>query len=127
MAGEYEEGLEVVKRLLRRTPNPLQSYLWVAGFIYTLNGKHEEAEAVLKKMIVHPRPGAFAPSGWCLLIVNQVALGRMDEAEATRVKFLEWRPGFKAEDYAREVKKFHFKDSSFVEGHMKLLRKAGLP
>ena len=56
-----------------------------------------------------------------------MAAGKEAQARAEAAKLREQQPNVSIASLTKDIKKFPFKDLSFLERHTELLRKAGLP
>lgn len=61
-----------------------------------------------------------------MIIASYMELGREEEARAEAERFLAEFPEFSIQKESKRLKQ-SYKDPSFLDRHVKLLRKAGLP
>ncbi len=127
-AGEPEEALVQAKRAVRLSPyGPYTAqHHAAAGLADYFTQQYEAAITEFKKSLDHEQHGVIARDCWHFLIASYMELGQDEEARAEAKKLLEKHPDFSIKVTANILKNFH-KDLSFLDRHIELLRKAGLP
>jgi TolB-like protein len=127
-AGKPEEALVQAKKAIRLNPyGPYTSlYRDALGFVNYVTRKYEAAITEFKKCLDHQQHGFVARSCWHYLIASYMELGQKEEARAEAKKFFEKHPNFSITAEVNGIKK-RYKDLSFLDRHIELLRKAGLP
>jgi Tfp pilus assembly protein PilF len=79
------------------------------------------------KVLGRTLEGDQASDAWKLLIASYVELGREAEARAEVEKYLEHDPDFSVKEHAEWLRGFVYKDQSWQDRYIEVLRKAGLP
>ena len=127
-AGKPEEALVQAKKAIRLNPYGPYTALYrdALGFVNYVTRQYEAAITEFKKCLDHQQYGFVARSCWHYLIASYMELGQKEEARAEAKKFLEKHPNFSITAEANGIKK-RYKDLSFLDRHIELLRKAGLP
>jgi len=128
LAGKPEEALVQAKKAIRLSPyGPwTSSYRATVGFANYFIRQYEAAITECKKYLDYQQHGVRARDCWHFLIASYMELGREEEARAEAKKLLEKHPDFSIKAFANMIKNFH-KDLSYLDRHIELLRKAGLP
>ncbi|MDH3672824.1 MAG: tetratricopeptide repeat protein [Gammaproteobacteria bacterium] len=117
LVGRAEEAIASVKQAMQRKSNWPQWWTWTLGMAYWEAEQYQDALTTLKG-IAEP-----VPRGYLFMASVYVRLGRVEEARAEVVKYLEAYPGRTMKD----IRKFPFKDPAKTERYLDDLRKAGLP
>ena len=125
--GRPQEGLVLIKKALRLSPYPAKFQLYNAGDANYFTGRYDEAITWYGKFLKRQRYGRMARLCWQFLIASHIELGQTREARAEAQKFLEVHPDFTIAVAERDVRGLPFKDYSFLDRHIELLRQAGLP
>jgi adenylate cyclase len=125
--GRTEEALVLMKKMNRISPYPWGPLIAYEGWANYLAGRYEAAITLQKKFLERQQHGTMARISRAWIIAGQMALGRMEEAQAEAEKCLEKHPDFSVEAYTKAIKRFPFKDYKFLDRQIELLRKAGLP
>lgn len=128
LAGMPEEALLQAKKAIRLSPyGPYTSfYRATAGFANYFTRQYEAAITECKKYLDHQQHGVHALDSWHCLIASHMELGQEEEARAEAKNLLEKHPDFSIKALVNRIKK-GYKDLSFLDRHIELLRKAGLP
>ena len=126
-AGQPEEGVVLINKALRLEPYPSASMLHFAGDAYHFSGQYDEAIPWYRKHLEQQQRGAQAQMSWQFLIASHVELGQIEEARAEVGRLLEMHPDFSIVGAVRLVRAHPFKDHSFLDHHIEMLRKAGMP
>ncbi len=88
-------------------------------------GRYEEAIAICKQQFEHALRGEYPPIFMHQrLVINYVRLDQMKAAEAHAAEILKIKPEYTIDFYQKIAL---YKDKAYVENHVDLLRKAGLP
>ena len=125
--GRPEEGLVLIRKAMRLSPYPPPYFLETAGYANYLTGRFEAAIAEFKKFLERQEHGAMARILWQWLIASYMELGLEEEARVEARKLLEQHPDFSIKAYIKAIKRMPYKDLSFLDRQIELLRKAGLP
>jgi len=128
LAGKPEEALVQAKKAIRLSPYGPYTYSYraTAGFANYFTRQYEAAITECKKYLDHQQHGVFARDAWHFLIASYMELGQKEEARAEAKKLLEKHPNFSIKALVNRIKR-SYKDLSFLDRHIELLRKAGLP
>ncbi len=126
-AGRASEAVPAMETALRLEPNPPHYYLYVWGRVLFMNGRYEQALAVLGK--VREEQGRYYVGGVRLFLAMTLAeLGRLDEARrVAREDFFNhpfarwWSIAYLRHIWA------HHKRKEDLERLLSALRKAGFP
>jgi adenylate cyclase len=123
--GRPEEAINHAKNAMRLEPN---YPIWFLGYLadpYDMIGRYEEANAILIQQLKRARKENARPLfTHQRLVINYMRLSRMAEARAHAAEILKINPDYTVEFY-RKTKPF--KDKAYLESHVDMLRKAGLP
>jgi len=119
-AGKREEAILLYKKALRLNPYPPTWYLSHLGQAYFLEGRYDEAVAVLTKA-THRNPDIFY--FYIDLAAAYILLGREEEARAAAAEILRLNPRFSSEWVEKTAL---FKDQADKKRVINALRKAGL-
>jgi adenylate cyclase len=128
LAGEPEEALVQAKKAIRLSPyGPYTPFCHAtAGFANYFTRQYEAAITECKKYLDRQQHGVIARDCWHFVIASYMELGQKEEARAEAKKLLEKHPDFSIKASANRIKNSH-KDLSFLDRHIELLRKVGLP
>ena len=92
---------------------------------YEMVGRYEEAIAICKQQLERALSGEYPLIlVYQRLVINYARLDQMKEAEAHAAEILKIKPDYTV-DFYRKIA--FYKDKAYVENHVDLLRKAGLP
>ena len=119
-AGKREEAILLYKKALRLNPYPPTWYLSHLGQAYFLEGRYDEAVAVLTKA-THRNPDIFY--FYIDLAAAYILLGHEEEARAAAAEILRLNPKFSPEWVEKTAL---FKDQADKKHVINALRKAGL-
>ena len=119
-AGKREEAILLYKKALRLNPYPPTWYLSHLGQAYFLEGRYDEAVAVLTKA-THRNPDIFY--FYIDLAAAYILLGHEEEARAAAAEILRLNPRFSSEWVEKTAL---FKDQADKKHVINALRKAGL-
>jgi adenylate cyclase len=128
LAGKPEEALVQAKKAIRLSPyGPYTSaFHAAAGFANYFSRQYEAAITECKKSLDLQQHGILARDAWHCLIASYMELGQEEEARAEAKRLREKHPDFSIKAVVNRIKK-SYKDLSFLDRHIELLRKAGLP
>jgi adenylate cyclase len=128
LAGKPEEALVQAKKAIRLSPYGPYTFMSyaTAGLANYFTRQYEAAITECKKSLDLQQHGVFARDAWHCLIASYMELGQKEEARAEAKKLLEKHPNFSIKALVNRIKK-NYKDFSFLDRHIELLRKAGLP
>jgi adenylate cyclase len=118
--GRVEEALALLNKAVRLNPMPPDRYLHEFGSCYRLMGRHDEAIAVLKR-VLDGNPDYL--NSRLNLITTYVMAGREDAARLEAEEVLRQKPDFSVE---RFLKDFPYKDQKILDGLKECLLRAGL-
>ncbi len=118
LAGRTEDAIEVLEEGLRFDPNPLPSMYSNLAFAYSLQGRYDDAVAMLRGVIA--RQPHHVPSHIALAAAYAGA-GRLDEAARVAADVRRLHPFFEADLFGDA-----FRDPADREHIRQDLRKAGL-
>ena len=116
----FLEAIPFYEEAIRLDPYPPGLVFRLLGSAYSGIGRHDEALKVLQKALRLNPTDIFIHLG---LAATYVELGREEEAHAEAREVLRLYPKFSLEYFAKVLT---YKDQSFVEQRVDLLRKAGL-
>ncbi len=119
-ACRFHEAIPFYEEAIRLDPYPPGLVFRLLGSAYSGIGRHDEALRVLQKALRLNPTDIFIHLG---LAAAYVELGREEEARAEAREVLRLYPKFSLEYFAKVLT---YKDQSFVEQRVDLLRKAGL-
>ena len=119
-ACRFHEAIPFYEEAIRLDPYPPGLVFRLLGSAYSGIGRHDEALRVLQKALRLNHTDIFIHLG---LAAAYVELGREEEARAEAREVLRLYPKFSLEYFAKVLT---YKDQSFVEQRVDLLRKAGL-
>jgi adenylate cyclase len=119
-ACRFHEAIPFYEEAIRLDPYPPGLVFRLLGSAYSGIGRHDEALRVLQKALGLNPTDIFIHLG---LAAAYVELGREEEARAEAREVLRLYPKFSLEYFAKVLT---YKDQSFVEQRVDLLRKAGL-
>ena len=125
--GKPEEAVVLINKALRLEPYPSASMLHFAGDVYYFSGRYDEAIQRYRESLSRKQTGDEARVSWQFLIASHVESGQIEEARAEVGRLLEVHPDFSIADAVRLIRAAPFKDHSFLDQHIELLRTAGLP
>lgn len=91
MAGEHKEAVEAYRKALKEEEDHIDSWIGLAGALYTLK-KYEEARDAARNLLSH-RPKF--PDAWFLIGQAEVELENYDEATMAFGKALEQKDDLK--------------------------------
>jgi len=120
LAGRPEEAMGLVEKALRLNPHDPFLSLFRLGFAYRLMGRHAEAIATLKRVLIRNPDYLSAHSE---LLVAYSESGQEAEAQAEATEILRISPTFSLEVFGQRLP---FKDQVELERLLAALRKAGL-
>jgi len=120
LSGRPEEGIEFVKKALRRNPVPHSIFLQFLGHIYRGTGKYEKAVQAYQQSIKCEPDHIFSYIG---LAATYSLMGDQIKAHQAGKEVLRINPGFSLEKFAKIVP---LKDKSVKERYVQALRDAGL-
>jgi len=128
LAGKPEEALVQAKKAIRLSPYGPYTFDFhaTAGFANYFTRQYEAAITECKKCLDLQQHGFIARNTWHCLIASYLELGQEEEARAEAKKLLEKHPNFSIKASVNRIK-IRYKDLSFLDRHIELLRKAGLP
>ncbi|MEE8435587.1 MAG: adenylate/guanylate cyclase domain-containing protein [bacterium] len=126
-AGKPREGVALINKALRLEPYRGSALLYHAGDAYYFTGRFDEAISWYAKCLQRRQRGGLARRCRQMLIASYMEAERDKEARAAARKLLEFKPDFTIETAAKTLKANPFKDYSFLDRHLDLLRKAGVP
>jgi adenylate cyclase len=118
-AGRPAEVRDLMEQAMRLDPHYPAEYLSNIGRAYFLLGQHEEAIAILRRVVI--RNPDYGPAHVRLTILYS-ELGRAAEAQAELAAVVRIYPLLSLEHYRRAP----YKDPAVIERYMNGLRKAGL-
>jgi len=118
-AGRPAEVRELMEQAMRLDPHYPAEYLSNIGRACFLLGQHEEAIALLRRVVI--RNPEYGPAHVRLTILYS-ELGRLAEAQAELAEVVRIYPRLSLEHYRRAP----YKDPAVMERYMNGLRKAGL-
>ena len=101
--------------------------LHFAGDAYYFSGRYDEAIPWYRKHLENQQRGAQARMSWLFLIASHIELGETEEARAEVGRLLEVHPDFSIAGAVRLVRAHPFKDHSFLDHQIEMLRNVGLP
>jgi adenylate cyclase len=119
-ACRFHEAIPLYEEAIRLDPYPPGLIFRLLGSAYSGIGRHDEALRVLQKALRVNPTDIFIHLG---LAIVYVELGREEEARAAAKEVLRLHPKFSLDYFAKALT---FKDQSFVDRRIELLRKAGL-
>ena len=125
-AGRAEDAVAMWKKGLRHMPYPFAVAHHYAGNVYYLTGRHDAAIVQYAKHLERQPHGPLARLSRQFLIAAYMAVGREAQARADAAKLREEQPDVSIASLTKDIKKFPFKDLSFLDRHTELLRKAGI-
>ena len=127
-AGKPEEALVQAKKACRLSPyGPYRSmFHGTAGSANYFTRQYDAAITECNKSLDLQQHGANARRAWHFLIASYMELGQEEEARDEAKKLLEKHPDFSIKAVVNRINK-NYKDLSFLDRHIELLRKAGLP
>jgi adenylate cyclase len=120
-AGRPAEAIGLVEKAMRLNPRYPVGYLFQLGHAYHLTGRHEEAIAALKSVLIRNPNNLGAHIR--LVFIYSEQLGREEEARAEAVEVLRLSPNFSLEVWRQRLP---YKDPAVLERYLAALRKAGL-
>ena len=127
LVGNTAEALVKIKKALRLSPYP-PAYFWrFAGTAFYIAGQHEDAARSCRNYLLMERQSLLARRCWRTLIASYMELGKIEEARDEAKEFLAAFPDSSITEFRKGWKRSSFKDLSFLERRLALLRKAGLP
>jgi len=119
--GRMDEALNHIQRGIRLNPSPDYWNFVILGLCYRQRGEYEKALAAFKKAFQvnpdHKEIHAYLTTTYSLL-------GRQEEAEVEAQKVLKHDPDYSVE---RVLKRFPYKNQTYVKLLADALKKAGLP
>ncbi len=121
-AGQPEEGIRFIKKAMRLNPRYPFNYLFYLGHAYYLLRQHEEAIALMNRVVT--RAPNFLPVHRHLAILYQ-ELGREEEARAAVAEVLRIFPGASIEDSRERC--LYKRDPALIGRFLDGLRKSGMP
>jgi adenylate cyclase len=123
--GKPEEAIIHAQKAMRLEPYyPAWFLLSLAGS-YEMVGRYEEAIAIWEQFLERALRGEFPPIYIHeRLAINYARLNRMEEARTHASEILKIKPDYSVEFYRKTT---HYKDKTYLENLVDLLRKAGLP
>lgn len=116
-AGRLDAALSKCQRAIRLNPNCPNWYWWELGQVYFHQARYDDALSVLLKM---SEPG----QAHRLLAATFAHLGRLEEATAHALAFLELVPNFSVKEFSNTEP---FQDPAELDRYVSGLRLAGLP
>jgi adenylate cyclase len=119
-AGRPEEAIAMVQQAMRLNPHDPFLSLFRLGSAYRLMGRHAEAMATLKRVLL--RSPDYLPAHSELLVAYSES-GREAEARAEAAEILRLNPNWSLEVWQQRMP---YKDPAMLERHLAALRKAGL-
>ncbi len=119
--GRVNEAIAMIEKAIRLNPMTPEWYLHELGTYYRLQGRYEEAIAILKKNLDH-NPD-YLTSRINLTATYSMA-GKLDQARTEAKEVLRKIPDFSAEQFMRG---FPYKDQKIIDDFIDNLCKAGLP
>ena len=119
--GKVNEAIAMIEKAIRLNPMTPEWYLHELGTYYRLQGRYEEAIAILKKNLDH-NPN-YQTSRINLTATYSMA-GELDQARTEAKEVLRKIPDFSAEQF---MKGFPYKDQKIIDDFIDNLCKAGLP
>ena len=119
--GRVNEAIAMIEKAIRLNPMTPEWYLHELGTYYRLQGRYEEAIAILKKNLDH-NPD-YLTSRINLTATYSMA-GELDQARTEAKEVLRKIPDFSAEQF---MKGFPYKDQKIIDDFIDNLCKAGLP
>ena len=126
-SGRPVEGLVELKKSIRMCPYPPSYLLMASGFANYLVGRHEAAIAEFLKYLKKQKHGSVSQILWQWMIASYMELGRVGDARAEGQKLLSEHPDLSLKKYNKAIKRIPFKDYTFLDRQIELLRKAGIP
>jgi TolB-like protein/Tfp pilus assembly protein PilF len=126
-AGMPSEALALCKKAMRLSPYPPSYFHHLAGSANYLTGQHEAAITQYRKYLSRQQRGGLARWARQWLIASYVKSGREEEARAEADKFLKQDSKICVETLIEETKRYPFKEYTFLDRQVELLRKAGMP
>jgi Flp pilus assembly protein TadD len=120
-SGEAEAAIPVLKDAMRQSPIYPDWFLSELARAYFQTGRYDDAVQVLERSLEHDPEGGEA---LILLAAAHSSAGRLDEAKAALVKFLEPRPAYTLSHYAGGE---FYKKPEDLNRVLDALREAGLP
>jgi adenylate cyclase len=124
--GRPKEGLTIMMKAMRLCPHPPIYFLYRIGEANYLTGRYEEALFAYQKFLERQTKGALARNVWHWLISSYMELDREKSAKEELKKLMIQHPDCSIEAHIRFVKRAPYKDFSFLDRQIELLRKAGL-
>lgn len=122
--GRLDEALVLSKKALRMAPYPPPYVLSRAGEINYLLGRFEAAISHYQTLFERFPSRRSREAPW--LIASYMALEQEKTAKTEVQKLLKKYPGFSFEKFIKREKRSDYKDKSYIERQVELLRKAGL-
>ena len=123
--GRPEEAILHAKKAMRLEPYYPAWFLSNLAGPYEMVGRYEEAIAICKQQLERALSGEYPLIlVYQRLVINYARLDQMKEAEAHAAEILKIKPDYTV-DFYRKIA--FYKDKAYVENHVDLLRKAGLP
>ncbi len=119
--GRVNEAIAMIEKAIRLNPMTPEWYLHELGTYYRLQGRYEEAIAILKKNLDH-NPD-YLTSRINLTATYSMA-GKLDQARTEAKEVLRKIPDFSAKKF---MKGFPYKDQKIIDDFIDNLCKAGLP
>jgi adenylate cyclase len=119
--GRVDEALMFIQKAIRLNPMTPEWYLHELGTYYRLQGRYEEAIAILKK---NTESNPYYLMSRINLTATYSMAGKLDQARAEAKEVLKKIPDFSAEQF---MKGFPYKDQKIVDDFIENLCKAGLP
>ncbi len=126
-AGRPEEGLVLTNKVMRLAPHPPLYFYPTAVRANYLTGRYEDSIINCKKFLERQQHGPVARDLWHWLIASYMELGQEEEARTETQRLLEQHPNGSIEGYTDRIKRSSFKDITFLDRQIELLRKAALP
>jgi len=119
--GKIDEAIAMIEKAIRLNPMTPEWYLHELGTYYRLQGRYEEAIAILKKNL--DRNPDYHMSRINLTATYSMA-GKLDQARAEAREVLRKIPDFSSKQFMRG---FPYKDQKIIDDFIAHLCNAGLP
>lgn len=127
-AGDPQRATAAAQEALHLMPWPSLAALATAGEAYFVAGRYEEARPYYEQMLARTKGRGFQGlNARSRLIAIHMAAHREGEARAQAAKFREQFPQITVRWYDKGVRKWPFRDQSWIAPFMAYLRQAGLP
>jgi len=120
-SNQTELAIKLVKRAFRLDPIPPPSYYLTLAIAHRLDGQHEKAIELVKKVLNENPDNTQA---LFVLAASNSFLNRTDEAQKAAEEVLRVNPNFSVSNYGATLP---YKDQDVLDRYMDALCRAGLP